>query len=298
MVALEAHVEEICEHHGIELAGASRRGRATRWRGGRRQIAIPEVRGQVSYFIALHEIGHLVGPGRSAPRLEAEANAWLWALANSRGRADRRRPAARSPARLQRLPGVGPEPPVPPGSARIPPRDHLFWRLPRPAARRIPRMARRDRIRRHLSFANVASALALFLAIGGGTTAIALRGVTRSTRATSATARSRPGTSAATRRPAPRSGRARSASCRWPPELRMPRRSMGSAQRLPVRQWRRHRLRRWRRRRRHLRPDRPRQRHSGDRLRVDHRQPQPAGRSWRSDAGRGGSDRRLDRGDP
>ena len=40
-------------------------------------------------------------------------------------------------------------------------------------------MSRRSRIRRHLTFANVASALALFLAIGGGTTAIALQGKNR-----------------------------------------------------------------------------------------------------------------------
>lgn len=77
---MEAHVEELCAQHGIELAGSSARGRAIRWRGGRLEISIPPIRGQVSYFIALHEIGHLVGPGRSAPRLEAEANAWLWAL--------------------------------------------------------------------------------------------------------------------------------------------------------------------------------------------------------------------------
>jgi hypothetical protein len=37
-------------------------------------------------------------------------------------------------------------------------------------------LSRRNSVRRHLSFANVASALALFLAVGGGTTAIALRG--------------------------------------------------------------------------------------------------------------------------
>jgi len=40
-------------------------------------------------------------------------------------------------------------------------------------------LSRRSRIRRHLTFANVASALALFLAIGGGTTAIALQGKNR-----------------------------------------------------------------------------------------------------------------------
>src|SRR4029079_6965724 len=80
---MEAHIEELCREHGIELAGASSRGRAIRWRGGRLEISIPPIRGQVSYFIALHEIGHLVGRGRSAPRLESEANAWLWALEHS-----------------------------------------------------------------------------------------------------------------------------------------------------------------------------------------------------------------------
>ena len=102
MVALEAHVEELCDQYGIEIAGASRRGRATRWTGGRRQISIPEIRGQVSYFVALHEIGHLVGPGRSAPRLEAEANAWLWALRNSAVEPTpaTRRSISQAPARL------------------------------------------------------------------------------------------------------------------------------------------------------------------------------------------------------
>jgi len=80
---MEGHVEELCAEHGIELTGASARGRAIRWRGGRLEISIPPIRGQVSYFIALHEIGHLVGRGRSAPRLESEANAWLWALQNA-----------------------------------------------------------------------------------------------------------------------------------------------------------------------------------------------------------------------
>ena len=80
---MEAHVADLCREYEIGLAGASARGRAIRWRGGRREISVPPIRGQVSYFIALHEIGHLVGPGRSAPRLESEANAWLWALDHS-----------------------------------------------------------------------------------------------------------------------------------------------------------------------------------------------------------------------
>jgi hypothetical protein len=128
VVALEAHVEELCEQHGIELAGSSRRGRAIRWRGGRLEIAIPEIRGQVSYFIALHEIGHLVGPGRSAPRLEAEANAWLWALE----RAAVEPTVATRRSIVRRLQGYldwarnRQHRRVPP---RIPPRDHPFWEL-------------------------------------------------------------------------------------------------------------------------------------------------------------------------
>jgi hypothetical protein len=59
---------------GRAYRGAPRRGRAPR-------ISIPEIRGQVSYFVALHELGHLVARGnRSLPQLEAEAQAWRWAL--------------------------------------------------------------------------------------------------------------------------------------------------------------------------------------------------------------------------
>jgi hypothetical protein len=125
---MEAHVEELCREHGIELVGASSRGRAIRWRGGKLEISIPPIRGQVSYFIALHEIGHLVGRGRSAPRLESEANAWLWALDHS--------VVEPTPATLRsiskRLGGYldwarsRQYRRIPP---RIPPREHPFWSL-------------------------------------------------------------------------------------------------------------------------------------------------------------------------
>jgi hypothetical protein len=82
---LDRHVDALCAEHGIErLEGG--RGRAIR-RGRRAEatlhIRIPPVKGQVTYFVALHEIGHLVGPGRSGPRLEKEAAAWRWALATA-----------------------------------------------------------------------------------------------------------------------------------------------------------------------------------------------------------------------
>jgi hypothetical protein len=125
---MDAHIAELCRQHGIELNGASSRGRAIRWRGGRREISIPPIRGQVSYFIALHEIGHLVGRGRSAPRLESEANAWLWALEHSvvepttatKRSISRRLRGYLEWARNRQHRRVPP---------RIPPREHPFWRL-------------------------------------------------------------------------------------------------------------------------------------------------------------------------
>jgi hypothetical protein len=83
---LDAHVDRLCVEHGITRENGGRRGTAYR-RGpaGRRapHIRIPPVKSQVTYAVALHEIGHLVGPGRSGTRLEKEAAAWRWALANS-----------------------------------------------------------------------------------------------------------------------------------------------------------------------------------------------------------------------
>lgn len=83
---LDRHVDELCVRHAIRRRHGS--GRAVlvrvRHRDGRverrLEIRIPPVRGQVSYFVALHEIGHLVGDGRSGRRLEKEAAAWRFAL--------------------------------------------------------------------------------------------------------------------------------------------------------------------------------------------------------------------------
>ncbi len=86
---LDLHIDDLCARHGIGRTDG--RGRAVvvrvRHRDGtterRLEIRIPPVRGQVSYFVALHEIGHLVGDGRSGRRLESEAAAWRFALRES-----------------------------------------------------------------------------------------------------------------------------------------------------------------------------------------------------------------------
>ncbi|HEY3191403.1 MAG TPA: hypothetical protein VGJ61_01365 [Solirubrobacterales bacterium] len=125
---MEAHVDDLCRGHGIDLVGSSSRGRAIRWRGGRLEISIPPIRGQVSYLIALHEIGHLVGRGRSAPRLESEANAWVWALEHSVVEptpATRRSISSRLRGYLEWARNRQHRR-VPP---RIPARDHPFWAL-------------------------------------------------------------------------------------------------------------------------------------------------------------------------
>ena len=85
VAALDRHVDALCGAHGIVRLNGSRGGAEVHRRGRKRTkaIRIPPVRGQVTYFVALHELGHLVGPGRSGRRLEKEAAAWRWALAAS-----------------------------------------------------------------------------------------------------------------------------------------------------------------------------------------------------------------------
>jgi hypothetical protein len=128
--ALDRHVDELCELHGIVRLTGSRGRAEVQRRNGRRTIAIriPPVRGQVTYFVALHEIGHLVGPGRSGTRLEKEAAAWRFALREARvepSDACRRRIGRRlrSYVTWAQLRQHRRRPPV------LPPPDAPFWSL-------------------------------------------------------------------------------------------------------------------------------------------------------------------------
>jgi len=77
---MAAHVARLCEDLGIEVLPHSSGGRACR---RDRTIAIRPVRSARTYAVALHEIGHVVGPWQSKPSLYAEAGAWHWARDNA-----------------------------------------------------------------------------------------------------------------------------------------------------------------------------------------------------------------------
>ena len=127
---LDSHVDELCELHGIVRLSGSRGRAEVHRQNGRRAVAIriPPIRGQVTYFVALHEIGHLIGPGRSGTRLEKEAAAWRFALREARVAptdASRRRIGRRlrSYVTWAELRQHRRRPPV------LPPRESPFWAL-------------------------------------------------------------------------------------------------------------------------------------------------------------------------
>lgn len=75
VAALHQHVVAICKAHKIAITFGTRRGRA--WRTARK-VSVPHVRGAISYAVALHEIGHVLGK-RGRNRLDHEVYAWQWA---------------------------------------------------------------------------------------------------------------------------------------------------------------------------------------------------------------------------
>lgn len=76
----EEHIEVLLLHHEITVDWRERTN-ARSWRKIRK-VRLEKVRGASSYAIALHEIGHVVGP-QGGRRLEKEAQAWRWAQENA-----------------------------------------------------------------------------------------------------------------------------------------------------------------------------------------------------------------------
>lgn len=127
-VALAAHVQLLAHQHRIDVTTYAGGGRAV---PSRREVRIKPVRGVSSYYTALHEFGHIVGRGRSARTLEAEANAWQWAIDNAI------RPPTFAVERmiarcLRSYLTVGRRDYGLRQGMREPDDDHVFWRLANP----------------------------------------------------------------------------------------------------------------------------------------------------------------------
>lgn len=67
----------ICKIEDIQVESHSRGGRAYR---RKRLIKIRPVKSEITYAIALHEIGHILGKRQSGTRLDKEVGAWEWAI--------------------------------------------------------------------------------------------------------------------------------------------------------------------------------------------------------------------------
>lgn len=91
IAALQKHIEQLCRQHRIEW-----RINPERFHSGwsdltGRWIETGELRDQATYFVALHEIAHIVEQLPAADEhndgdtiLDHEARAWIWALETSR----------------------------------------------------------------------------------------------------------------------------------------------------------------------------------------------------------------------
>ena len=80
VTALADHIARICKIEDITIESHSRGGRAYR---RSRKIKIRPVKSEITYAIALHEIGHILGPRQSGCRLDKEVGAWEWAIENA-----------------------------------------------------------------------------------------------------------------------------------------------------------------------------------------------------------------------
>jgi hypothetical protein len=86
-ITREAHIVGICMALDIDWKWGGRRGSAAYARPRKGEVAtvfLPRIRGQMTYFVALHELGHVLSEGnRYMRKVEAEVDAWKWALANT-----------------------------------------------------------------------------------------------------------------------------------------------------------------------------------------------------------------------
>ena len=76
----QQHIDAIALKYGVEVFYCPGcKGRA--WPKARR-VRLPEIKSAVTYAVALHELGHIIGH-QSGLRIDREAQAWRWAEANA-----------------------------------------------------------------------------------------------------------------------------------------------------------------------------------------------------------------------
>lgn len=75
-----AHVARICKIEDISVDSHSSGGRAYR---RQRRVKIRPVKSDITYAVAMHELGHILSSGQRGTRLDKEADAWMWAKAHA-----------------------------------------------------------------------------------------------------------------------------------------------------------------------------------------------------------------------
>jgi len=79
---MRAHILQLSTGRNIRIEW--RRDRDGAWAArSLNLISIPRIRSAINYAVALHEIGHLLGPGQRASRMRCERGAWRWAKTNA-----------------------------------------------------------------------------------------------------------------------------------------------------------------------------------------------------------------------
>lgn len=116
----EEHIADICFKHDIVVGTHSSGGRAFK---KSRRINIRPIKSSITYAVALHEIGHILGPDQSKTRLEKEAGAWLWAKANA---TEWTEPMQKKMVQCLKSYARWSERHM---TMKAPPKDHAFWTL-------------------------------------------------------------------------------------------------------------------------------------------------------------------------
>jgi hypothetical protein len=78
--ALAQHFEWFCREEQITVGAHSSGGRANR---KRRSVKVRPIKSAISYAVAMHELGHILGSRQSGTRLDQEVGAWEWAHDNA-----------------------------------------------------------------------------------------------------------------------------------------------------------------------------------------------------------------------